>query len=298
MGIDIDGAARFLTTHGRLLDRRRFPVVVGRPSAEERRAVGAALDAYRNPDGGFGWGLEPDCRAPESQPAGALHALEAIADAGPELYEGVEGLLTWLDRTTLADGGLPFALPMADATGCAPFWASAEASESSLQITAAITGQAHRVAAFDERVRDHPWLERATTYCLDAIAAIEERPAAYVLSFALGFLDTTADTVARARELLDHLAPYVPADGAIAVEGGAEGETLRLLDFAPRPGRPVRELVPQAAVDADLDRLASGQQADGGWTVDFDSYSPRASVDWRGYVTINALATLAANGRL
>jgi hypothetical protein len=35
----------------------------------------AALDAYRNADGGFGWGLEPDVRAPGSQPVRAEMAL-------------------------------------------------------------------------------------------------------------------------------------------------------------------------------------------------------------------------------
>ena len=42
----------------------------------------AAVEAYRNPDGGYGWGLEPDLRSRTSQPGGALHALEAFADAG------------------------------------------------------------------------------------------------------------------------------------------------------------------------------------------------------------------------
>ena len=298
MSIDMNMAARFLTAHGRLIDRRRFVATVGRPNPEDRRAVLAALDGYCNPDGGFGWGLEPDCRAPESQPAGALHALEAIGDAGPEGYEGVDGLLAWLDRTTLADGGLPFALPIADPMGCAPFWANADPRQSSLQITAAVVAQALRVAAFDDRVRSHPWLERATGFCLSAVEAIDEQPPAYVLSFALGFLDAASATVPRASDLLAQLGRYVPADGRLAVEGGAEGETLRLLDIAPRPGRPVRSLLSQAAVEADLDRLASGQQDDGGWTVDFESYSPRAALDWRGYVTVSAIAVLRDNGRV
>lgn len=79
--------------------------------------------------------------------------------------------------------------------------------------------------------------------------------------------------------------------------GGAEGETLHLLDFAPEPGRPVRDLVDEAAVSADLDRLENGQQADGGWTVDFTSYSEAATLEWRGYATVSAVATLRANGR-
>lgn len=38
----------------------------------------AALSAYRNPDGGYGWGLEADLRARESQPGAALHAFEVF----------------------------------------------------------------------------------------------------------------------------------------------------------------------------------------------------------------------------
>ncbi|GGA69258.1 hypothetical protein GCM10011490_19830 [Pseudoclavibacter endophyticus] len=51
------------------------------------------------------------------------------------------------------------------------------------------------------------------------------------------------------------------------------------------------------AVTADLNRLEDGQQADGGWHVDFTSSSPAASLEWRGYATVSALATLRANGR-
>jgi len=92
-----------------------------------------------------------------------------------------------------------------------------------------------------------------------------------------------------------NLAPWVPGDGAIPVEGGAAGETLHLLDFAAEPGRPVRDLVTADAVAADLDRLENGQQPDGGWTVDFTSYSPAAALDWRGHATVRAVATVLAN---
>ena len=46
-------------------------------------AVLAAVDGYRNRDGGYGWGLEPDFRSRTSQPGGALHAFEAFADVVP-----------------------------------------------------------------------------------------------------------------------------------------------------------------------------------------------------------------------
>lgn len=58
-------AAQFMATHARLLDRRRFELLFGGGTAETALA---ALAAYRNPDGGYGTGLEPDLRSASSQP--------------------------------------------------------------------------------------------------------------------------------------------------------------------------------------------------------------------------------------
>jgi hypothetical protein len=294
--IDLHNVASFMAAHARILDRRRFHALVGEgDTSEVTAAVLAALDAYRNPDGGYGWGLEPDLRAPESQPGAALHAFEAMADASPAVTPNAAALCDWLHSVALPDGGLPFALPIANPAGCAPLWVDVDTTASSLQITAAVAAQAHRVARFDPAVANHPWLAEVTRYCLDAIGAVDDTPFAYVLSFALQFLDAAADTVPEARTLLEHVGRFVPADGAIPVAGGAEGETLHLLDFAPHPDRPVRALVSERAVAADLDRLAGLQQPDGGWTVDFQNYSPAATLEWRGYATVRAVGTLKLN---
>ena len=92
----------------------------------EPTEVLAALEGYRNSDGGYGWGLEPDLRSPESQPAGALHALEVFAEVGPVSSARAVAVCDWLTTATLDDGGLPFALPVTDPAGCAPFWANAD----------------------------------------------------------------------------------------------------------------------------------------------------------------------------
>ncbi|WP_153450184.1 hypothetical protein [Streptomyces smaragdinus] len=236
-------------------------------------------------------------RTPESQPAGAMHALEAIADTGPGSAPATVRLFDWLDSVTLPDGGLPFALPVANPAACAPLWIETDSKATSLQITAGVAAHAHRVARFDDRAREHPWLTRVTRYCFEAIDQMDEAPFAYVLSFALRFLDAAADTHPQAADLLRRLGRYVPADAAVPVAGGAEGETLRLLDLAPEPGRPVRALVNDAAVAHDLDRLEAGQQADGGWAVGFNAYSDAAALEWRGYATVSAVSTLRANGR-
>src|SRR5215218_3577653 len=205
--IDLAAAQRFLTTHARLLDRHRLRIAVEGSDAAARDAL-AALEAYRNDDGGFGWGLEPDLRAPESQPGGALHAFEVFDEAGavgvtsPRAVE----LCDWLASVALDVGGVPFAFPIADPTGCAPFWAEADPSTSSLQLTAAVTGAALRAARSDPAVAAHRWLARSVEYCLDAIAS-NEQPTAYEVMFSFGVLDVLAGredaTGGRAREQLD-----------------------------------------------------------------------------------------------
>src|SRR4051794_11419920 len=110
MNIDLRAASSFMATHGRPLDRRRLQVLLG--EAEPRDAF-AALDAYRNRDGGYGCGLEPDLRAAESQPVAAMHALEVFAENAVVTPRGIE-LCDWLAAHTLDDGGLPFALSVSD----------------------------------------------------------------------------------------------------------------------------------------------------------------------------------------
>jgi hypothetical protein len=48
-------------------------------------------------------------------------------------------------------------------------------------------------------------------------------------------------------------------------------------------------------IAADLQRLAGQQQDDGGWAVDFASYSPSAALEWRGYMTVRAISILQRN---
>lgn len=292
--VNLEAVAPFLAGHGRLLDQRRFELLHGNGRAEE---VLAAVAAYRNPDGGYGWGLEPDLRAPESQPGGALHAFEVFADVAPVTTPHAARLCDWLESVSFPDGGLPFAFPVADPTACAPFWTGADPAVFSLQSTAFVTSAAWRVAEHDPAVAAHPWLARATETCLRAIRDIEEMPHAIELSFAIHLLDAAYDRYPEAEELLTKLGKFLPESGIVPVQGGSEGEALRPLDFSPVPG-PSRRLFTAEAIEADLTRLEQGQQPDGGWTVDFASFSPAAALEWRGYATVGAISKLRANSRL
>jgi hypothetical protein len=294
MSIDLAAAADFMAGHARLLDRRRFEL---RGAGGDVAAVLGAVAGYRNPDGGYGWGLEPDLRSPESQPGAAWHAFEVFAEVAPATTPDAAALCDWLEAITLPDGGLPFVLPLTTTAASAPWWQGVDSTVSSLQLTAVTAAAAQAVARHDPAVAGHRWLERATDYCLREIAALDGAPFAYVLSFSIRVLDAIVDQRPETGELLRRLARYVPADGRIPVVGGAEGEQLHPLDVAPYPDRPAREMFSREVIAADLERLAALQQPDGGWTVDYLKISPAGALEWRGYTTVRALDILRANGQ-
>ena len=288
MAMDLEAAISFVATHARILERRRLEHLLGGTAPE---AVRAALDAFRNPDGGYGWALEPDLRSVTSQPVAAMHALEVLADlreTGPRARQ----LLDWLAGHSLPDGGVPFGLPYSDTAGSAPHWAGADPTVSSLQMTTQLAAHAHRLARHRPDVAEHPWLAAATSYCLDVIERTVEAPSAYELMFAMRFLDVVAPHTPRARPLLDRFAGFVNVAGPTPVAGGAGGEVLYPLDFTPDPDAPSRGLFSPEAVATDLRRLAGQQQPDGGWNITFTAFSPAAALEWRGYATVQAVLVL------
>jgi hypothetical protein len=250
-----------------------------------------------------GWrlwlGLGARSAVPESQPGAAHHAFEVFEDIAPATASQAVRLCDWLASITHDDGGLPFAMPLTLAAGSGPWWSATDLSVSSLQITTVTAAAAHRVATDDQSVAAHPWLARATDYCLREIDGITRPPFAYVLAFSIRFLDALHDTQPdRAAARLGRLAEFVPSDGKVHVTGGTAEETLTPLDLAPFPNRPARQLFAGTVIATDLDRLAALQQKDGGWIVDYLEISPAGSLDWRGHATVRALDILLQNGRL
>jgi len=282
---DFDAAAAFVAANARVIDRRRFErLFTGGPSAPVRDAVAA----YRNSDGGFGHGLEPDCRAPGSQPAAAEMALRILDEAGAWDQSLVRGACDWLATVAPATGGAAFVEATLDGWAHAPWWVPEDGHPASLIATGMLAGTLHA------RGFAHPWLDRATEVMWDRIAMLAE-PQPYEMFGVLAFLQHVPDRD-RAEDAFGRVGPLILERELVTLDPQAPGETHGVLDFAPEPTSLARRLFDDAAVKAALDHLAQAQLGDGGWTFSWLSWSPAAERDWRGFLTVDALRVLRANG--
>ena len=294
---DLVGAARaFLDREGRLIERRLAAVLF---DGDSPSGVVAAVRAYRNADGGFGHGLEPDKRCPASLPIDVERALDILLEVthggGAEeagnivLDELVRDACDWLATVATPDGAVSLAFPVMERYPRAEHW-SDWTYVPGLNPTAGLAGRLHQLGVA------HPWLDRATDWTWarlesgfdeDAHALIE------VLVFLAHVPDRSrAETVGvDVGDWLTHAAWYRadPAD---------PGYGLTPLHMAPSPDSPWRRLFEDEAIEGHLDRLARDQQADGGWPVTWEAPGIASTMEWRGIETLRALHTLRAYGRL
>lgn len=284
MPIDLAAAERFVLANARLLDRHRLAALRGTGPSDR---VLEALRPYRNPDGGFGHALEPDVRGPDSEPTAALAALEVLLELDRAADPLVDGIADWVAGIADPEGGVPFVGPTTAAYPSGPWMVP---SEGGSHLTFAIAG------ALIEAGREGPWLDAATAWCWDRLSRPDEL-AAYTVKFGLGFLDRTPERD-RADEAVATLRGRLGPDGTLPVEGGVEGEHLKALDLAPRPGARSRALFTDAQIEEGLDGLEAEQLEDGGWDFGWLHWSPGQASEWRGSVTIGALRTLADHGRI
>ena len=218
---DFHAAAGFVAANARVLDRRRFQRLFEDGPAT---AVRDAVAAYRNEDGGFGHALEPDCRAPGSQPAAAEMALRLLNEADAWEEDLVRGACEWLEAVAPAEGGAAFveAGPHAlDGWPHAPWWVPEEGHPASLIATGMIAGTLHA------RGVSHPWLDGATEVMWNRIGKFgaghggtpipASLASGYEMFGVLGFLQRVPDRD-RAREVFDRVGPLILERNLVALD--------------------------------------------------------------------------------
>jgi hypothetical protein len=246
--MDEKAARIFLLTHARIIERRLAEIYLD--GAADVEPVWHAMEAYRNPDGGFGHGLEGDALAPESQPL-AVDAAFALADrlaahTGASFADFVARAIPYLQSVSSPAGGLPIVLPSVARYARAEHWGDGEFPPA-LNPTASILARARLLGP------PHPWLDTASAFCRGALEIPASVSDAHTASCVLRFLETDPDRTWAEAEY-DKLGARL-TDLALFQPMPDTGYGLTPLQFASTPDSPRRRFFTSESINAHLDAL-------------------------------------------
>lgn len=284
-GSRFEAGRDFILREGRVLEQRMFAAIFdGAP------AGGAvdALRAYRNADGGFGHGLEPDKLCPASLTIDVETAFASMAAVGHAERDLVDGACEFL-ATISTDGAVPLASPAIERYPRAVHWAD-WTYKPGVNPTAGLAGLLYRLGM------DHPWRARATAWCWSSLEAALPTDA-HAIGEALLFLEHV-DDADRAEAVARRIPPHLPQVSYLRIDPRDPGYGVTPLHYAPEPASRWRALFPDDAIAGHLDRLEADQQADGGWPITWEPPSRAATLAYRAIETLRALRVLTAYGRI
>ena len=282
------GSARtFIRTEARVVERRLFATLFeGAPAA----GVSAALGAYRNADGGFGHGLEPDKLCPVSLPLDVEVAFETLATAGHADADLLGPACDYLTTLTTAEGAVPLCTPAIEDYPRAEHvseWMYAPGANPTSGLAALLL----------ELDFSHPWRDTATAYTWQILETGKLPDEVHALKEILLFLTHTSDRT-RAEKHAPAVVEQLLRNNQFQIDPNATGYGLNPLHIAPRADSPWRGSFTAEQIDGHLDKLAADQQEDGGWPITWDPPGTASRLAWRGRVTLDALRTLHSYGRL
>ncbi|GGZ36248.1 hypothetical protein GCM10010365_66300 [Streptomyces poonensis] len=304
-------AEQFVWLTARVLEQRRFAYHFLGGSAD---AVETALAAYRNADEGYGHALAPDLRGPVSQPLHTGQALRVLDSIGRCGGQRAERVCRYLTSVSTPDGALPAIHPSQRAYPAAPCLPIVDTPPSDLLATGPVVGLLHGNGVW------HAWLFRATDFCWQAVDSLEQSHP-HEIEAAVAFLDSVPDRP-RAEAAADRLGRLVRGRRLAVLDpeelkdaaaypvspGCVPGGRHFPYDFARTPDSLARAWFTDEEMTRSLDFLMAGQREDGGWPVlphcstrersPQRPWAPGIALESRPVVTIEALLTLRAYGRL
>jgi hypothetical protein len=293
-------AKRFLETQARSLELAQFRYAF---EGGTTAAVMAALEEFQNPDGGFGHGLEPDVRTPDSSVICTTIAFQvmrslALPPAHPCWVRGLDFLVQSYNPETVHWRTIPRS---AEQSPHAPWWSQAESPESydafSLNPTAEVLGYLYEAR---DRV-PHEIINPVTDKVLSTVLSLDSIEM-HDLLCCLRLGRTRAVPSDVHTPLMEKLAALVPKTVDQHPEQWA-GYGLRPLQVVDRPNSPWMPGL-EAAVEANLDYEIASQNEQGAWTPTwswaetFPEAWAMACQEWAGVLTLGHLLTLKRFNRL
>jgi len=286
-------ARDFILTNARMIERRLFDFYFGSGNNE---GVYYAVYAYRNADGGFGHGMEPDTASPESQPLFSIMALETLDEVGYLTKALIlKDFMPYFERITTDKGGIPWMLRPTSEYPCADHFKTVEE-------WAALSTTAPLVGILEKYHIDIPWIKAAEEFVWSEFERIHNK---HVFCFLcvprwLTFLQYTKSR-SKAEQQLHNLKQYILEDGVLCKDKSDDGwglyEKPHSLNYTSAPNDTLHSLFTPEMINSDLDELIRRQKADGRWDTWY-GLSDGMNLEWAGIQTLWTLKVLKSYGRL
>jgi hypothetical protein len=283
----LESGSNFIWENARLLERAIFAyhILDGSPDR-----ILDALRTYQNEDGGFGHALEPDLRAPDSQPLFVEFALRTLYECNLRAPDMANGACEFLSRHADLGKGISLAFPSFKSYPHPSHMDNPAVEQPSMERLAGLVGLLRWQGII------HPWLQGAVEVCVDYI-------------FGSSFTDT--HTILNAFCLVEALAPERNVDHLFSrlSDDLFKSSFFRLdvpiisygltpLTFAPMPNSYCRSIFTDAQIEAHLADLEKQQHEDGGWPIHWEPPAGASRQEWRAQRTVAALISLRAYGRI
>lgn len=286
-------ARDFILTNARMIERRLFHYYFENGSPE---GVFHAVYAYRNTDGGFGHGMEPDTASPESQPLFSIMALETLDEIG--LVDAnllLHDFMPYFESVITEKGGIPWMLQPKSEYPC-------EAHFKNVKEWAALSTTAPLLGILEKHKIDIPWMRKAEAFVWDEIERIKEKHVFCHLCVPrrLQFLQYTKNRE-KAEKALNNLKEWILADGVLANDTKDEGWGLygkpHSLYYAPSPESILAPIFSEDRINSDITALLNKQKNDGRWDTWY-GLSEGMKLEWAGIQTLWTLKTLKNYNRI
>ncbi len=286
-------ARDFILTNARMIERRLFDFHFANGN---RNGVFHAVYAYRNSDGGFGHGMEPDTASPESQPLFSIMALETLDEVGYLTKEIIlKDFMPYFESITTKKGGIPWMFRPKSTYPCEEHFKTVK-EWSALSTTAPLLG------ILEKYEIDIPWMKKAEQFVWGEFERIKDKHVFCYLCVPrwLTFLKHTKSRD-KAQKTINDLKNWISNNKIICDDKSDEGWGLygkpHRLNYATSPESILYSLFTKETIEADIKELINRQKEDGRWDTWY-GISEGTKLEWAGIQTLWVLKVLKNYGSI
>ena len=280
-------ARNFILTNSRMIERRLFEFHF---ENGDGKGVFHAVYAYRNPDGGFGHGMEPDTASPESQPLFSIMALEVLDEIGYLTKKVIlEDFMPYFESITTEKGGIPWMFRPKSDYPC-------EGHFKTVKEWAALSTTAPLLGVLEKYEINNPWMKKAEEFVWSEFERIQDKHIFCYLCVPrwLIFLEHTRSR-AKAERTINDLKNWISKNGIICRDKSDDGWGLygkpHSLSYAPSPNSILFSIFTKDTIESDIEELINRQKEDGRWDTWY-GISEGTKLEWAGIQTLWTLKTL------